>query len=461
MASLGTVACTVLLDDQIGHILQGMESQCAVLLCAAAFIFAIGLVDDLWSLPARTKLLAEIVASVVLCHTGIEITVLEIANGIVLDLGWLGRPLTVFWIVGITNAVNLTDGLDGLAAGVSAIACAVIAVFAACIQNPVMVVLMLAVLGGVTGFLFYNFNPAKVFMGDCGSLFIGFTIACSSVMCTSKSSALVGLTLPMLALGIPVFDMLFTILRRFLERRSLFAPDRSHFHHRLLDLGFKQRHAVMLIYAVTAVSSGFGLFMIVRQDAGALVLFACLLLLLVLLFRVAGAVRVRETILALKRKHASTSSLRHERRTFEDLELCFRRASDDRQWWATVCNAARRLDLASVLATIRDATGNMDIRVWRLREAMPTDDRAVGMSFTVGKAGAQGPVEFEIVVHANGSLESAGHRAVLFSRLVDEHVMTPTCPSERPREANVPAAQTAPSGASGRIAVRRQHVSTR
>ena len=134
-------------------------------------------------------------------------------------------------------------------------------------DNDVMMALFaLALLGSLSGFLFFNFNPAKVFMGDCGSLFLGFTIASASVMCVSKSAALVGLALPALALGIPIFDTLFSMLRRFLERRSLFAPDRSHFHHRLLELGLNQRRAVMVIYVATLLAAGLGLFMMIGDS---------------------------------------------------------------------------------------------------------------------------------------------------------------------------------------------------
>ena len=126
-------------------------------------------------------------------------------------------------------------------------------------------VIMLAFLGSLTGFLFFNFNPAKIFMGDCGSLFLGFMLAGASVACASKSTTIVGLGLPMLALSVPIFDTLFSMLRRFLERRSLFAPDRRHIHHRLMDIGLGQRYAVIFIYLVTLIAVGFGMFMMVTQ----------------------------------------------------------------------------------------------------------------------------------------------------------------------------------------------------
>jgi UDP-GlcNAc:undecaprenyl-phosphate GlcNAc-1-phosphate transferase len=140
-------------------------------------------------------------------------------------------------------------------------------------------------------------------MGDYGSLLTGFTIASSSVMCSAKSSALVGLALPFLALGIAIFDTLFSMLRRFLERRSVFTPDRKHFHHRLIDLGLKQRHVVITIYIITFLSVGLGMFMMVSRDISSLVIFVCIVMLILLMFRADGSVRLRETLDGLGKKY--------------------------------------------------------------------------------------------------------------------------------------------------------------
>ncbi len=420
-AAVCMVVSVLFVDNRIGEMFHRVQWQVGVLLCAATLVFLVGLADDLRGMPARIKLLVEIVAAGMLCRVGIEITTIEVTSSYSVALGWLAAPVTVLWIVGITNAVNLSDGLDGLAAGVSAVACAVIAIFAIYSDNLVMAVFMLALLGGLSGFLFYNFNPAKIFLGDCGSLFVGFTIASSSVVCMTKSSALVGLALPILALGIPILDTLFAILRRFLERRSLFAPDRSHFHHKLLDLGFGQRHAVMLIYAATIGATGLGLFMMVRRDVGALVVFACILLLVLLLFRVVGAVRLRETVAALQSKYTLAREQKQERRTFEDLELRFRRAQDGREWWQAVCDAGKGFDFAWVSVRIRDKDGNLDTRIWRGGQKVRPQSRVVTMSLPAKAVNEQTTMEFEVAIAADASLESAGRRGALFSRLIDEH----------------------------------------
>ncbi len=403
-----------------GAELQAMPRQLATLLGAATFIFLVGLADDLKSLPARCKLLAELAAAGSLCLVGVRIESIEIAPGAVVHLGGWGCCLTLLWIVGITNAVNLSDGLDGLAAGVCAIACGVIAIFALRSGDAVLTILMLALAGSLSGFLFFNFHPARIFMGDCGSLFLGFTIAAASVMCVAKSAALVGLTLPALALGIPIFDTLFSMLRRFLERRSIFAPDRGHFHHRLLDLGLRQHHAVLLIYLVTLAAAGLGLFMLVREDLGALVVFGCVLLLLALLFRVVGSIYVGQTLARLQAKQAHDRQERRERETFERLQLRFRQVRTPEDQWQALCEAAQQLELAWICVRVTGADGGVDTSIWRRPTILAGFDRLMTMGLPLRDVSVGRTVEFEMAVLVNGSLESASHRAGLFNRLLDE-----------------------------------------
>ena len=424
LSAMAAIACVLFMNRAVAAEFRSVRLQLEMLLGTATFIFAVGLVDDLKGLPARVKLLAELAAAVTLCAAGVSISRIAVTDEIVIPLGQWGGVLTVLWIVGVTNAVNLSDGLDGLAAGVSAVACAVIAIFALYSQNVIMAIFMLALLGGLSGFLFYNFNPAKVFMGDCGSLFVGFTIAASSMMCLTKSSVLVGLALPMLALGIPIFDTLFAMLRRFLERRSLFAPDRSHFHHRLIDMGLKQRHAVMAIYAATCGAAGLGLLMMIRRNAGALFLFCGILGLLVLLFRVVGAVRFRDTIQQLQRKHALAVREKQMRRTFEDLQLRFRRAHDADQWWQAVCEAGEGFNFDSVSLVTTDRNGQAHTKTWRKAGHSRNGSRVVTLNLPLATHSDRNCAECQVTITAEPSLEWAGHKGALFSRLVDEHDVT-------------------------------------
>lgn len=415
------IIAVLFLHNSIGETFRDTKVPLITLFGSATFVFLIGLVDDLRGLPAKFKFLAELLAAGALCLVGVRVSSIAITEQWTLNLGLFGCPLSILWIIGITNAVNLSDGLDGLAAGISAIACGVIVIFAVHCGNSIMPVLMLSLLGSLTSFLFFNFNPARVFLGDCGSLFLGFTIASASILCSMKSSALVGLALPMLALGIPIFDTLFSIMRRFLERRSIFAPDRGHFHHRLVDRGLKQRHVVMLIYAMTLMATGLGMLMMLTRDVSSVLVFVFVVLLLLMLFRVVGEIRLRETISKLQKKYKITSQYKRERTDFEYAQLYFRNARTSEQWWAAVCEAARRLDFVWVSLTSKHCDGRLEVDVWRTSNARLEQSRVLVVSVPLLANRGEITREFEIAVSVNGSLESAGNRATLFGRLIEEH----------------------------------------
>jgi UDP-GlcNAc:undecaprenyl-phosphate GlcNAc-1-phosphate transferase len=420
LSALGPIMVVLFLDGAFSGAFPRAQRPLTALLCSISIIFLVGLLDDFKGLPAKVKLGMELLIAGLLCLAGVRISSIALTDEWVLSLGSWGCLLTVLWIVGITNAVNISDGLDGLAAGIGAITCGVIAILAIRGGEEMMAVFMLALLGSLCGFLVFNFNPARIFMGDSGSLFLGFTIGACSVICVAKSAALVGLTLPALALGIPILDTLLAALRRYLEGRSIFAPDRSHFHHRLLELGLPQRQAVILIYLATVTAAGLGLFMLVRNDWGSRAVFGCGLLLILLLFRAVGAIRPRETLARLQQKHAHSRQARDERQTFERLQLGVRGIRNPAERWQTVCAAAEQLELAWVSLQVTNGDGSMETSIWR-RPSVPAGfARIITMSFPIGTAAAGRLVEFEIAVLVNGSLQSAHHRAGLFARLAEE-----------------------------------------
>ncbi len=436
VSSVFFIVPLLFLHNTIGQTFRSVQVQVTTLLCSATLVFLIGLIDDLQGLSARLKFLAELLGATALCLVGVRISGIDLGGGMAISLGWLGVPVTLLWIVGITNAVNMSDGLDGLAAGVAAIACGVIATFAIygslvhtgeARSNDVMMALFaLALLGSLTGFLFFNFNPAKVFMGDCGSLFIGFTVAAASVMCVSKSAALIGLALPALALGIPIFDTLFSMLRRFLERRSLFAPDRSHFHHRLLEMGLNQRRAVLVIYLATVAAAGLGLFMIVDSSLDAVLVFVAVLGLIVLFFRVVGAFGVHDTVVRLQNKYKYSRRQREDRTTFENLQLQFRQVRDIGQWWEAVCDAARRMEFAWVSLRMTYADGRVEEKLWRTSQGRSDLDTVITVRAPIRSSMPELRLSVELAIARNGSLEATSRRATLFARLLDENAASPS-----------------------------------
>lgn len=228
------------------------------ILVGSVIIIVVGIIDDMSEMKAIIKLLCQIIAAAVVVYSGVRIEhfgnpLVNWWGGpyIVLDY-WVSVTVTVIWIVGVCNAVNLIDGLDGLAVGVSSIASMSLLALTLITNNLEVAILTAAVAGAGFGFLPYNFNPAKIFMGDTGALFLGFILACISVEGVLKMSAILSFAIPILVLGLPIFDTLFAIVRRVSKGQSPMSPDRGHLHHRLIDMGFSQRKTVAILYTMTA-----------------------------------------------------------------------------------------------------------------------------------------------------------------------------------------------------------------
>ncbi len=213
--------------------------------------FAIGLADDLFSLSPFVRLAMQVVIAIGAWSMGVRIDFLSVPFDGLVHLGWFSLPITVLWLVGLANAINWIDGLDGLAAGVSGIAAGVMLVVTLFMDRPAAALVAAALAGGVLGFLRYNFNPAQIFMGDGGSYFIGFTLAGIGAIGLVKTTAVTAVVLPYLILAVPILDMSAVILSRLSHGKSPFLADQRHLHHRLLNAGIPQRLAVLFIYALT------------------------------------------------------------------------------------------------------------------------------------------------------------------------------------------------------------------
>ncbi|GAF15123.1 undecaprenyl-phosphate N-acetylglucosaminyl 1-phosphate transferase [Bacillus sp. JCM 19045] len=223
------------------------------MMAGAIPLIFIGLLDDRFTLKARHKLIAQFVSASIIVSSGISIEFIAIPFGERLDLGLLSSIMTFIWLIAIMNAINLIDGLDGLAAGVSIIALGTMLVLAT--GNPAAYALVFAfaipLIGSLSGFLLFNFHPAKIFMGDTGSLFLGYMIAVLSTMGFFKSVTIVSLIVPLLILGVPIVDTLFAIVRRKLNRQGIGEADKGHLHHCLLKKGYGHRQVVLTIYGVS------------------------------------------------------------------------------------------------------------------------------------------------------------------------------------------------------------------
>jgi UDP-GlcNAc:undecaprenyl-phosphate/decaprenyl-phosphate GlcNAc-1-phosphate transferase len=217
-------------------------------------IILTGILDDVKEISPKLKLAGQIAAaSVVVIYGGLQVEFINIPFvGGVIDFGYLSIPLTMIWIIGITNAINLIDGLDGLAGGVSTIALLSIAGMSMVMGNQYVTIMALILAASTVGFLFYNFHPAKIFMGDTGALFLGYMIAVLSLL-GYKNITFISLIIPVIILGVPISDTFFAIIRRLVNKQPLSAPDKSHLHHCLLKIGFTHRQTVLLIYGMAAL----------------------------------------------------------------------------------------------------------------------------------------------------------------------------------------------------------------
>ncbi|MCO7124982.1 undecaprenyl/decaprenyl-phosphate alpha-N-acetylglucosaminyl 1-phosphate transferase [Sporolactobacillus shoreicorticis] len=251
MPRMGGLA--IYLAFMIGMLIMWPDSSFTLpLIIGSVIIIITGVLDDMYSLSPKVKIVAHFFAALVIVNSGISVTFINLPFNGVLHLYWLSIPLTLLWIMGITNAINLIDGLDGLAVGVSSIVLLTIAGLSLTEGNLFVFTVSAILLGSTLGFLPYNFHPAKIFMGDTGSYFLGYIISVLALL-GFKNVTLFSLVVPIIILAVPISDTLFAIIRRLVNRKPLTAPDKSHLHHCLLRYGFTQSQTVVLIYGMSAM----------------------------------------------------------------------------------------------------------------------------------------------------------------------------------------------------------------
>lgn len=259
------------------------------ILIGSIIIVTLGIIDDVKQLGAKVKLVVQIIAALVVVFHGVKIQMLTNPNifsntDMIIFNDWWSIPITVIWIIVVTNAVNLIDGLDGLAAGVASIACLSLLFISLLLKNYEIAIVTAAVAGSCLGFLPYNFNPAKIFMGDTGSTFLGFVLATISIQGLFKFYTVISFAVPLLILALPIFDTGYAILRRVISGKPIMQADRGHLHHRLIDMGFSQKQTVAILYSMSGI---LGVSAVVLAGSGATR--AIVLILSVLIFVIAGA----------------------------------------------------------------------------------------------------------------------------------------------------------------------------
>jgi UDP-GlcNAc:undecaprenyl-phosphate GlcNAc-1-phosphate transferase len=307
----------------------------------STLVFLMGLRDDVHRLDPRIKLAVQAAAALIAYMGGVRISHLIFPWGTEYFLGWLSLPVTVFWFLLVINAINLIDGLDGLAAGVSLFA-ALTLIALSLMGGHFSVALGLAALAGTClGFLRYNFNPASIFMGDCGSYFLGYMLSALSILGSIKSHAAVAILIPVIALGLPLMDTVLAPIRRFVAGSAMFKPDKNHIHHRLLKMGFSHRKAVLSMYGATLMLGAFALLAVHSQDEQAGLILSILGMTVVFAVRKLGYLRIFavDKIVGYLQDVGDEMGFNRDRRTFLSRQVAISEADNPTEMWNRVTDA--------------------------------------------------------------------------------------------------------------------------
>lgn len=249
--SIFTLFLLLLWDNDVAHQLTMRPQEALGLLAAVFIVFVLGLYDDLRGAPPWQKLLVQTGAASLLFFSGFKVELLTNPfNGHSMELGWLALPVTLLWVLAISNAFNLIDGLDGLAAGVGLFSTVALFLLALMTHQPFLAVIAATLAGSLLGFLPNNFSPARIYLGDSGSLTVGLTLAALAVRGSQKGSVLITLAIPLMIFGLPLLDAGVTTARRFLSGHPIFRRDEEHLHHRMLKIGLTHRAAVLALYGI-------------------------------------------------------------------------------------------------------------------------------------------------------------------------------------------------------------------
>ena len=315
-------------------------------LVGACVVFVVGLTDDIHGLSPITKFAGQLVAALVAYHFGFQIDAVTFPFSGSISMGEFSLPVTVFWFVLVINAINLVDGLDGLAAGICLFV-SLAMLFVCSASNRIVEALAFASLAGtLIGFLRYNFNPASIFMGDSGSYFLGYTLAALSVAGSIKGQVATAMLIPVIALGVPLIDTLWAPLRRFVVGQKIFQPDRKHLHHRLVSLGYTQRRAVLVIYVFTIILGIVAIALVHAQNDTAALILIVLGIGVIFITSYLGVSDffTMRGMLSWARDLSDEAGISHDRRSFLNHQLKIATAPDLDSLWAAVCESLVTLE---------------------------------------------------------------------------------------------------------------------
>jgi UDP-GlcNAc:undecaprenyl-phosphate GlcNAc-1-phosphate transferase len=368
-----------------GEPLLGLVLGCLI-------VFGIGIWDDIRRLSPWPKLTVEICAALMAYYFGLRIQLLSNPFGLQWDVSWLSGPLTVIWLVGITNAVNLADGIDGLAAGIATFAAAILFIMTVPSAYTLVPYMAGALAGAALGFLRFNFSPATIFLGDSGSLFLGFFLGGLSLWASEKSAIAFSLLIPIIALGLPIIDMIYAIIRRWNRGVPIGQADRDHIHHKLLEKGYSHRKAVLLLYGVNFLLAGIAGFLLFTRNSFAAYIIVAAGIIVILGTRLLGYFRFSRIFRDMIKKWKDSQKTKYL--TFRTRLLC--RTFEDEKTLAGRWKLAGELfaEVGIQQATLTAAGQLQKPLVWLTQVPVQAADRAVNFNLPlVEEKGAVGILE--------------------------------------------------------------------
>ena len=368
-------------ETQVGNHIVDNPSLIIGFLVGGALITLLGVYDDVYGATAKTKFSVQILIATFVSIIGFNIPVIDLPFLEPIHLGILAYPAAIFWIVAITNAVNLVDGLDGLAAGIALIAITPMTIISLTEANVIMALICFTLTGSLLGFLIFNFHPARIFMGDSGSLFLGYILAIVSVHTSTKGGSAVIIMTPLLALGLPILDTTLAIVRRAWYGMPLFSGDKNHIHHKLMDKGLSHRSTVLVLYGVAASFAGLALITYLYRDFNSgLTLAVSALISAVLVYKV-GYINISKSLQAdLTHSHAVREHNKLIREGFAETRASLSSTHDIEAICSKVLAICRLIDAASASLDLRASRADEPIRTWNIH---PDATLAEPISFNI------------------------------------------------------------------------------
>lgn len=348
----------------LNYILDGHRMEAMGCLLGGATALLIGVLDDLYDLRPRNKLLWQLVPASMAYMTGCSIGAVSLPFLGHIELGWLSLPITVLWFLCCMNAVNLLDGLDGLAAGVTLFVTLTLFLVGLMFDNLFSMVLMAALSGAILGFLVFNFHPARIFLGDSGSLLLGFLVAALSLLASRKAETAVALLIPVVALGLPIMDTALAVLRRWYKRLPLEGADRQHIHHTLLGLGWSHRRAVLVLYSVCLALGLSAVLITFERSEVTVVVLGVLSLLAFVCIRVFGQVKLTDLAAKFTRERRSRQRESAALASLERVAQMMHTAEDIDDLWGLCSEALEHLSLDRAELRLHRGRPAAEIRVW-------------------------------------------------------------------------------------------------